>query len=130
MKKRKGILLGTIQTIVAVGGITAGLSMIFQPDGQGIGISTDILLGSPFKDFLIPGLFLFFINGLFQGFGAILSFRRHRYTKTLGLTLGIILVLWICVQVYFISLTHFLQPTFFFIGIIEIVLSLLQPKIR
>jgi hypothetical protein len=130
MKKKRGVLLGTIQTIVAVGAITAGLSMIFQPDGRGIGISTDILLGSPFKNFFIPGLFLFFINGLFHGFGAILSFKRHKYAKTLGLILGIILLVWICVQVYFISLTHFLQPTFFFIGIIEIVLSLLQPKIK
>ena len=123
MKKRRSIILGTIQTIVAVAGITAGLSMIFQPDGRGIGISTDILLGSPFEDFLIPGLFLFFVNGLFHGLGAILSFTRHKYAGILGMILGVILIIWICIQVYFISLTHFLQPTFFFVGILEMIQS-------
>ena len=123
MIKRAAILLGLIQIFVAIGGIPAGLSMIFMPDGTGVGMSTEILLKSPFHDFLIPGLFLFIVNGLFNIVCAVISFKRNKYTGILGLALGIFLIMWICVQVYFVGLNHFLQPLFFIVGIIEIILS-------
>ena len=121
--KRIAVSLGITQVIIAIGAIPAGLSMIFEPDGMGIGMSTEMLSGSPFKDFLIPGLFLFTVNGLCNGFGAYLSFRKNRYAGMFGLGLGIVLILWICVQVFFIGLTHFLQPVFLVIGVIETTLG-------
>lgn len=123
MVKRLSIFLGIIQIIIAIGAIPAGLSMIIEPNGTDVGMSTEILLRSPFQNFFIPGLFLFIINGLLNAIGAFLSFVRNKYAGIFGLSLGIILVLWICIQVYFIDLTHFLQPLFFVIGIIEMILG-------
>ena len=116
-------ILGIFQSITAVGAIPAGLSMIFQPDGTGIGLSTGILEGSPFNNYIIPGLFLFFVNGLANVFGVVLSFRKSKKADVFGLSLGILLVMWICIQVWITGLIHFLQPTFFVIGVIEIVSS-------
>jgi len=121
--KKTGIWLGIIQAFVAMGAIPAGLSMIFDPSGNGIGISTEILVESPFRNFFIPGIFLFVINGLFNILGAFFSFSKNKYAGVLGLGLGILLVIWICIQVYITGLIHFLQPLFFTIGIIEIILS-------
>ena len=121
--KSKTIYLGIIQTIVGIGAIPAGLAMILDPYGTNLGMSTEILLKSPFQNFFIPGLFLFIVNGLFSVIGAILSFTGNKYAGLNGLGLGLFLIIWICVQIYFIGLTHFLQPLYFVIGIIEIILS-------
>ncbi len=125
MKKRAHIILGSIQIFVALGAIPAGLSMILHPDGTQLGMSIEFLQNSPFEDFYIPGLFLFVFNGVFHLTAAILSFFRRKYAGTMGLMLGTILVLWIILQVYFIGLSSFMQPLFFFIGLIEIITSLI-----
>ena len=117
------LFLGLTECFVALGAIPAGLSMIFTPDGSGVGMSTALLTGSPFPDFFIPGIFLLVVNGLFQVAGAIFSFGKNRFAGIIGLALGIILLLWIVVQIYFIGLTHFLQVLFLLVAIVEIVLG-------
>ena len=118
-----GNWLGIIQAFIAIGAVPAGLSMIFDPSGNGIGMTTEILAESPFNDFFIPGIFLFAVNGLFNILGAFLSFSKNKYAGEIGLGLGVLLVIWICIQVYITGLIHFLQPLFFVIGVIEIILS-------
>ncbi len=130
MKRKISATLGILQAFVAIGAIPAGFSMIIQPDGSGLGMTTDLLKGSPFPDFLIPGLFLFIVNGLLNLAAAILSFISNKYSGIPGLFLGAALVTWICVQVYYIHLSSFMQPLFFFIGLTEIVLSFIVIKIN
>jgi len=125
MKKILSIILGIIQLFVAIGAIPAGLSMICTPDGSGLGMSVELLQKAPFHDFLIPGLFLFIFNGIFNLASALLAFFRSRYTGMLGLCLGLILIAWICIQTYLIGLISFMQPMFFFIGLLEVVLAIL-----
>jgi hypothetical protein len=57
-------VLGFTQLFVAIGAIPAGLTMILEPNGFTIGMSTDIFKDTPFNDFLIPGIFLLVVNGL------------------------------------------------------------------
>ena len=121
--KRNHIILGSIEAFVAVGAIPAGISMIVFPDGLNIGMSVEILQHSPFRSFMVPGLFLLIVNGLCNLAGAVLTFRRNRYSGLIGLGLGTLLCMWIVVQVYFIGLNSFLQPLYFFIGIAEILIS-------
>ncbi len=128
MKKILSIILGIIQLFVAIGAIPAGLSMICTPDGSGLGMSVELLQKAPFHDFLIPGLFLFIFNGIFNLASALLAFFRSRYTGMLGLCLGLILIVWICIQTYLIGLISFMQPMFFFIGLLEVVLAILLIK--
>lgn len=123
MKKRGKLILGIIQLFVAIGALPAGYLLLAEPDGHGMGMSVDILSGSPFKDFFVPGLFLFTVNGLFNLVSSVLAFCKYRHASLLGLGLGAALIIWVSVQVCSVGLTHFLQPTYFFIGIIEIVLS-------
>jgi len=117
-------ILGIIQAFVAIGAIPAGYSMIVEPDGSGLGMTTDILAESSFTDFFIPGLFLLIVNGLFNMINAILCFIKFKPAVLIGLLLGVSLIIWVFVQVYSIGLTHFLQPAYFIIGIIEIILSI------
>ena len=97
--KRLAVVLGILQCFVAVMAVPAGLSLILEPDGSGIGLPSEILQTSPFHDDLIPGLFLFVLNGLFQVIGAVGSFRKIKDTGMLGIGLGDIQILWIIIQV-------------------------------
>ena len=123
-EKSISVIVGIIQSIVAVSAIPAGFLMILQPDGTKLGIPIEILGDSPFGDFFIPGLLLFTVIGLGQGFAAVSSFMQLIFYRTFGFILGIALVIWIIVQVYFINPIHFLQVIYFIIGITEVVLSL------
>jgi hypothetical protein len=123
MLNKRLIFLGVFQTITALGAIPAGLSLIFQPDGSGLGLPLQILTDSPFENFFIPGIFLFFVNGLCNVLGSFLSFRKSTIAGMVGLILAILLILWICIQVLITGLIHFLQPTFFGIGMVELILS-------
>jgi len=125
MKKKVSVLLGILQLFVAIGAIPAGLSMICRPDGSGLGMSTNLLQNAPFHDFFIPGLFLFIVNGLINLASAILSFLKNKYTGLLGVCLGTILIAWICIQSYLIGLISFMQPMFFFIGLLEVIFAFL-----
>ncbi len=128
MNKTIPIILAVIQTFIAVGAMPGGLSLIIDPSGKGFGMTVEILEGTPFDDFFIPGLFLFIFLGLGHVFGAIMSFMRTKITGVVGLTLGIILVAWICIQVISIGLVEFLQTLFLLIGLIEIRLGYLLIK--
>lgn len=122
------ISLGIIQIFVAFGAIPVGFMMIANPDGSSLGMPLSLLKNSPFTNFFIPGLFLFLINGFFNLFGGILSLKKHKFSPITSLVLGIILMMWISIQVYFITLNSFLQPLFFIIGLIESILSYILLK--
>jgi len=126
--KTNSIILACIQVIIAIGAIPAGLGFLIDTSGIVMGASTAMLANSPFETFLIPGLFLFLVNGIGNAAGSLLSFRNHRIAGNAGLLLGVILCLWILIQVYWIGLSSFLQPLFLVVGLAEVILSLRQIK--
>lgn len=129
MKKYIHIILGIIQIFVATGALPAGYAMMADPSGKGLGMTTEMLAHSPFGSFLIPGIFLFTVNGLFQLIAGILTLKRRNYMWLPGIGLGIALLIWIIVQVLSIGLNSVLQPVYFGIGLIEIILSLRYRKV-
>lgn len=121
--KKYYIILGALQAFTAIGAIPAGYGLLKDTSGISIGMSTEMLANSPFDTFFLPGLFLLLINGIATLVAAILSFTRNKYAGYSGLLLGIALLLWIIIQVWWISLSHILQPVFFIIALADIILS-------
>ena len=101
----------------------AGLIFILDPSGSGMGFSLELLEGTFLPNYLIPGLFLLGVNGLGSLLGGALSFLRHRYASEAGVALGSLLIAWIVVQVAMIGLVHWLQPLYFSLGVVEVILS-------
>jgi len=130
MGKNGNIILGIIQLFIAIGPIPAGYLFLIAPDGTKMGMPSDLLSGSVFSDYLIPGLFLFIVIGLFNLISAIFSFIKSKYYSFTGFGLGAALIIWISVQIYILGLTYILQPVFLIIGIIEISLSLFLYKTK
>jgi len=109
---------------VAIGAIPAGLMFILAPDGSLMGMSTDFLDNSIFTTFLIPGLFLFAINGITGLVCGIFVWRQHHLSYLMGTGLGLFLIAWIIIQILIIGFSPLLQITFLLVGLIELGLSL------
>jgi len=119
-------LLGVMQIFIGIGAIPSGLSMIINPSGAGMQMPIEMLENSPFSNFLIPGLFLFAVNGLANLIAGIISLKQHKLTWLIALGLGTFLMVWLLIQFYWIGF-HWLQAFYFVLGFLEVYLGL---KIR
>lgn len=117
--KKYFYILGSLQAFTAIGAIPAGIGYLMDTTGTVMGASPELLANSPLSSFLLPGLFLLFVNGVANLAGAWLSFRKNRYAGHAGALLGIALALWIIIQVAWISLSSILQPLFLVIGLVN-----------
>lgn len=114
--KKYYFILGSLQAFTTLGAIPAGIGYLLDISGQRMGVTTDLLANSPLDSFLLPGLFLVFVNGIANALGAFLSFTRNKFAGHVGLILGIILIIWIIIQISWITLSSFLQPLFLIFG--------------
>jgi hypothetical protein len=120
---RYNYILLAIQILVAIAAIPAGILFLIDPTGHKNGISSAILANSPFIDFFIPGLILFLFIGMGSFSGTVITILRKEVSGFIGIVIGIILMVWIVLQVYWIGYSSFLQPLFFFLGLIEAVIG-------
>jgi hypothetical protein len=111
--------LGAIQSFIGLGALGGGFMLVRDPSGSALELPMSLLEGSPFPDFLIPGMFLFAVNGVGSMIGAGLSFTRRRYAQEIAIVLGAILVAWIVIQVVIISSFHWLHVLYFILGVVE-----------
>jgi hypothetical protein len=98
---------------------------MIMPSGALFQLAPDMLKDTLFHDFLIPGIILFFINGIGQIVAGILSLRRHTSAGYFGAVFGMGLMIWIFVQVNMIGGGHILQYGYFMLGLLETALSFL-----
>jgi hypothetical protein len=93
---------------------------------------------SPFSDYLIPGIILMLLLGIFPLFTLISLIWRPRwkvpeylnlykgrnFSWSYSLYIGIMLMTWITVQIYMVGYGSILQTIFATIGILIIILTL------
>jgi len=115
--------LGILQFFIGIGAVPAGIALVSDPSGGGLGMPLEILAESPFSDFLIPGVLLLLVNGIGSLLGGIASFSRHRFAGEIAAGLGTFLVLWIAAQVWWMGV-HWLHMLYFVAGIVELTLGL------
>jgi hypothetical protein len=113
--------------------------LAIDPTGGRLGMTRAALAGSPFPDFLVPGIVLCVALGLGAFFvaaclvrppawGAVRPFGRHWAWAASG-AFGIALMIWIIVQVWAIGFGSRLQPFYFAVGL-AIVGITLAPSVR
>ncbi len=128
MKKAIFLAQGVTQIFVGLTSFVSGALMIAFPSGSIFQAPPDMLRGSPFHNFLIPGIILLAVNGIGQLIAAFLCFRRHPLSGYLGAAFGIGLIIWIFVQVDMIGGGSILQYGYFALGVAETALAvLMQP---
>ena len=115
--------------VLGVGALGGGLQFILDPTGESIGMSAELLAGSPFTDFLIPGLILFTVLGVYPLFVCYGLYKRRQWAWPAALSVGVALIIWIVVQGAVIGFGHWLQWLYLLFGIV-IVLLVLLPSVR
>lgn len=103
---------------VAVGALYAGYSFITNPSGAGLGMNTAYLSHSPFSDFLIPGIVLFVVNGVFNVVAAIAVIKKVKKYPCFIIMQGILLSGWILVQAIMVRDIAIQHLLFFSMGVI------------
>lgn len=114
-----------------VSGLFGGAALILDPDGGILQLPVEMLQGSPFHDFLIPGIILFGVLGIFPLIVS-LGFRKNRYLSwLLSLLVGVALLVWIGVEILIIGYHSQppLQLIYGLLGILIVFLTLL-PGLR
>lgn len=119
------IILGLLQTFVALSAMAGGFMFIKDPSGATMGFPLSILEGSIFPDFLMPGLFLFLVNGVGSLVGALLSFIKNRNTGPTAIVLGTILLAWILIQISIIRQINWMHGLYIVLALAELVLGML-----
>jgi hypothetical protein len=104
--------------LLGIGALAGGACLVVKPDGSIMGFDTGILAGSPFTDFLIPGLILGGLFGIGSLVVAVLGARRLAAAPFLAFAIGFGQMLWIIVQLGIIKELSFLHPTMFGSGLV------------
>ena len=115
--------LGAFQAFIGITAIAGGFRLVSNPNGTS-DIPIEWLNSSPFTNYFIPGLVLLIVIGFGNVLGGIFSFLSKRYAGGLAAMLGTFLILFMTIEVWFIGLRNFLQPLYFILGAIVLVLGL------
>ena len=128
-------------------GLTAmigGAALIISPSGKLLGgLPLSILENSPFPDFLIPGIILFFVLGFFPLLivGALIKrpfiafaeyfnlFKDMYWVWTYSIYIALALIIWIQVETFFVQGVGWLQMFYMLYAIVMLIVALL-PQIR
>ncbi len=122
-----------LTAVQAAGAIAGGVGLVRDPIDN-IGMPLSMLEGSSFKDYLIPGLILLIVVGLFSLFVFAGLLRRWKPAWWLSLASGGGLVIWIITEVallgYLPGAGIGLQVFMAVLGLAIVTLALLVPTRR
>jgi hypothetical protein len=122
-----------LTALQAAGAIAGGIGLVQDPV-KNIGLPTSLLEGSPFKDYLIPGLILLIVVGLFSLIVFVGLLLRWKAAWWLSLASGGGLVIWIIAEVallgYLPGAGIGMQIAFGLVGVAIVVLALARPTRR
>jgi len=104
-----------LEVLLAVGAIPAGLLMVIRPSGGLMQMPVTMLAGSPFHDFLWPGLVLIAANGLLPLAVARGAWQRKAWAPIGHTVVGVVLVGWIVVEMVMVDY-HWLQAAYLCLG--------------
>ena len=122
-------VLLVLLAVQALGGLAGGLTLTIAPDGSIMKMSTSQLDGSPFSDYLVPGLPPPPPLGVLPLVAGAGLWLRRRWSWYAAFSVGCALMIWILVEITIIPYNA-LQPIFGGVGLLIFIFSLLRPVRR
>lgn len=119
----------TALVVLGVSALVGGAGLVYDPSGAAMGLPGFLLLGSPFDDYLVPGLVLFGVLGLLPLAVGYALHRRHPVAWPGVLVVGVAVLAWFAVQSRVIGWGYPLQWAYLLVGVAILLLALL-PSVR
>jgi hypothetical protein len=117
------VMLIVLETALAVGALYGGIALIARPEGDALGMSADLLAGTPFDDYLIPGVLLLAANAGLPLAAAWAALRRWPWAPAGHMAVGLVLIAWIIVQLALVGYATPIQPACLGLGIAILMLG-------
>jgi hypothetical protein len=142
-KSERNILIFLLASL-GLGAIGGGGALIISPSGKLLGgLPLSMLERSPFTDFLVPGIILFFVLGVFpclmvyalikrpeSKFAGYFNFYKDMYWAwSFSIYVAFALIIWIQIEMSFVQSVHWSHTLYIFWAIAIIFISLL-PQVR
>lgn len=110
---------------LGVSALLGGIMLIIDPTGGALSLPLSYLAGSPFRDYLVPGIILFGVFGIGSGvvLYGVLRWRPWAWVGAVGLGLG--QIVWIAVEMWIIGELHPLHIIYGGLGLALVGLALL-----
>ena len=86
---------------LGVGGIYGGWILISDPSGQKFQWTVELLNGTPFNNFIIPGIVLFIVNGLLPLLITVLVIIKVKNYSWFIILQGCVLIGWLTAEIIF-----------------------------
>ncbi len=136
-------ILIILHFFIGIGGIISGAMLVVRPDGQLMQWNTGLLAGTPFSNFIIPGLILVILIGIFPVFAGIGMLKKpawqcldvinpakgYHWAWAASWAEGVILLIWIIVEWIMLGYISILQPIVLGWGLLTVILTLL-PRVK
>jgi menaquinone-dependent protoporphyrinogen oxidase len=102
--------------ILALTALAGGSLLVARPDGSADGLSTAILVHTPFHDFLVPGLVLLTLVGLPAAWSARRTYVRDPYACFWSLLSGLSITAWILIEMLLLRTASPLELAYLALG--------------
>lgn len=126
-KSVKSISLYTLMVLIffqGLSGLFGGLTLVIDPTGELLQMPLSMLEGSPFDTFLIPGIILLTILGIFPMSVVYGLWKRRIWAWTGALAVSIALIIWIGVEIWMVGY-HSEPPLQLIYGLLGLILLIL-----
>lgn len=105
----------------AISGLFGGIALVVDPSGELLQMPLFMLQGSPFNTFLIPGIILLTILGIFPMI-IFYGLLKHRIWAWIGaLAVSVALIIWIGVEIWMVGY-HSEPPLQLIYGLLGLIL--------
>lgn len=101
MKALLNIVAVILLLFLGFGGVYGAWMLITDPSGGNFDWSPDLLNGTPFKSFLIPGIVLMIANGLLPLYITVVVILKKSLAPFLILFQGVVVLVWLTAQLIF-----------------------------
>lgn len=102
MAWRRRILL-LLLVFQGLSGCLGGARLVADPSGASIDLPVELLAGSAFSNYLVPGLVLFIALGIGPWVAAYGVWRRRPWGWKSSFVVGVALIIWLAIQIRIIG---------------------------
>jgi len=116
-------ILVALELIIGVSAVVGGALLALDPSGHTVGLRVDLLAGTGFASFLVPGILLLVANGALPLVVAAATIRQRRWAGSGHLAVGLVLFVWLGIQTFLLGRASSLQPTLLLLAVLIAVLG-------